>query len=63
MAVLPPLTIGFVEKVALNTTHFGTLIGSRFTGGSEGEAIMERVSPAGSLLVSNKGQPLRLALF
>src|ERR1700751_1855352 len=40
-AVLPPLTIGIVEKVAFNTTHFGALIGSRFTGGSEGIAIME----------------------
>jgi len=43
-AVLPPLTIGFVEKIAFNTTHFGALIGSRFTGGSEGEAIMEHGS-------------------
>jgi len=39
-----PLTIGFVEKIAFNTTHFGALIGSRFTGGSEGEAIMEHGS-------------------
>jgi ABC-2 type transport system permease protein len=43
-AVLPPLTIGFVEKIAFNTSHFGALIGSRFTGGSEGEAIMEHGS-------------------
>ena len=41
-AALPPLTIGIVEKVAFNTTYFGTLIGNRFTGGSEGIAIMER---------------------
>jgi ABC-2 type transport system permease protein len=41
-AALPPLTIGIVEKVAFNTTYFGSLIGSRFTGGSEGIAIMER---------------------
>jgi ABC-2 type transport system permease protein len=40
-AVLPPLAIGVVEKVAFNTTYFGSLIGNRFTGGSEGEAIME----------------------
>jgi hypothetical protein len=39
--VLPPLAIGFAEKAAFNTTHFGTLIGNRFTGGSEGAAIME----------------------
>jgi len=40
-AALPPLTIGIVEKVAFNTTYFGSLIGDRFTGGSEGVAIME----------------------
>jgi ABC-2 type transport system permease protein len=41
-ATLPPLTIGIVEKVAFNTNYFGSLIGRRFTGGSEGVAIMER---------------------
>jgi ABC-2 type transport system permease protein len=41
-AALPPLTIGIVERVAFNTTYFGSLIGRRFTGGSEGAAIMER---------------------
>lgn len=41
-ATLPLLTIGIVEKVAFNTMYFGTLIGNRFTGGSEGAAIMER---------------------
>jgi ABC-2 type transport system permease protein len=41
-AALPPLTIGIVEKVAFNTTYFSSLIGRRFTGGSEGVAIMER---------------------
>jgi ABC-2 type transport system permease protein len=41
-AALPPLTIGIVEKVAFNTTYFGSLIGSRFTGGPEGTAIMGR---------------------
>ena len=40
-AALPPLTIGIVEKVAFNTMYFGSLIGNRFTGGSEGVAIME----------------------
>jgi ABC-2 type transport system permease protein len=39
--VLPPLAIGVAEKVAFNTTYFGSLIGNRFTGGSEGTAIME----------------------
>lgn len=41
-AALPPLTIGIVEKVVFNTAYFGSLIGNRFTGGSEGAAIMER---------------------
>lgn len=41
-AALPPLTIGIVERVAFNTTYFGSMIGRRFTGGSEGTAIMER---------------------
>jgi ABC-2 type transport system permease protein len=41
-AALPPLTIGIVEKVAFNTTYFGSLIGNRFTGGSEGIEVMER---------------------
>ena len=40
-ATLPPLAIGIAEKVAFNTTYFGSLIGNRFTGGSEGIAIME----------------------
>ena len=40
-AVLTPLTIGFGEKVAFKTMYFANLIGSRFTGGSEGTAIME----------------------
>jgi ABC-2 type transport system permease protein len=41
-AALPPLAIGIAEKVSFNTTYFGSLIGRRFTGGSEGSAIMER---------------------
>jgi ABC-2 type transport system permease protein len=40
-AVLPPMAIGFAEKAAFNTTHFGELIGNRFSGGPEGSAIME----------------------
>ena len=41
-ASLPPLTIGIVEKVAFNTTYFASLIGRRFTGGTEGTEIMQR---------------------
>jgi len=44
-AALPPLTVGIAEKVAFNTTYFGSLIGSRFTGGPEGAAIMGRGRP------------------
>jgi ABC-2 type transport system permease protein len=49
-AVLPPLAIGVVEKVAFNTTRFGSLIGNRFTGGSEGAAIMEHGRVMDSLM-------------
>ena len=44
-AALPPLTLGIIEKVVFNTSYFGMLIGSRFTGGSEGAAIMGRGRP------------------
>jgi ABC-2 type transport system permease protein len=44
-AALPPLTIGIAEKVAFNTAYFGSLIGNRFTGGTEGAAIMGRDRP------------------
>ena len=29
-AVLPPLTIGVLEKILFNTSHFGSLIGDYF---------------------------------
>jgi ABC-2 type transport system permease protein len=32
-AALPPLAIGFVEKIAFNTTHFAAMLGSRISGG------------------------------
>jgi len=44
-AALPPLTLGIIEKVVFNTSYFGMLMGSRFTGGSEGAAIMGRGRP------------------
>jgi ABC-2 type transport system permease protein len=34
-AVVPPLAIALVEKIAFNTTHFATLLGSRLAGGPE----------------------------
>ena len=51
-AVLPPMAIGFCEKAAFNTTHFGNLIGSRFTGGPEGSAIMEHTAAASNMMPS-----------
>ena len=50
-AALPPLTIGIVEKVAFNTTYFASLIGDRFTGGSEGIAIMEHGRAMDSMML------------
>jgi ABC-2 type transport system permease protein len=35
-AVLPPLTICVVEKIAFNTSHFGAMLGNRMSGGAEG---------------------------
>jgi ABC-2 type transport system permease protein len=37
-AFLPLAAIGVVEKVAFNTTHFATLLGSRISGGMEADA-------------------------
>jgi ABC-2 type transport system permease protein len=34
-AVLPPLAIGFVEKIAFNTSHFATFLLQRLGGGTE----------------------------
>ena len=37
-AVLPPLAIGVLEKIAFDTSHFGHLVASRFFGGAPREA-------------------------
>ncbi len=42
-AVLPPLTICVVEKVAFNTSHFAAMMGHRFTGGAEAVAFPGRL--------------------
>jgi ABC-2 type transport system permease protein len=34
-AVLPPLAIGVLEKIAFNTSHFASLLGRRFSGGGQ----------------------------
>jgi ABC-2 type transport system permease protein len=37
-AFLPLAAIGVIEKIAFNTTHFATMLGSRISGGMEGDA-------------------------
>jgi ABC-2 type transport system permease protein len=39
-AALPPLVIGVVEKIAFNTSHFGTLMVNRMIGGPGGNDFM-----------------------
>ena len=56
-AILPPLIIGIVEKIAFNTTHFAYLVGTRFVGGREGAAAstsMDMLNPInfGQFLIS-----------
>jgi ABC-2 type transport system permease protein len=34
-AVLPPIVIAVVEKIAFNTSHFASLLGRRFSGGGQ----------------------------
>jgi len=38
-ATLPLLTIGVVEKIAFDTSHFGALLRSRFAGGPESQSF------------------------
>ena len=38
-AGLPLLAIAFVEKIAFNTSHFATMMGSRISGGPEAAAF------------------------
>jgi ABC-2 type transport system permease protein len=50
-AVVPPLLIGIVEKIAFNSTHFATLLLHRFAGGAlpeeqSGQMTMEMLGPA-----------------
>jgi ABC-2 type transport system permease protein len=39
-AALPLLAIGFVERIAFNTSHFADMLKNRIDGGSEGAAIV-----------------------
>jgi ABC-2 type transport system permease protein len=51
-AVLPPVAIGVVEKIAFNTTHFASLIGNRFGGGEQGAASTAESMSMGPGLVA-----------
>ena len=41
-AFLPLAAIGVIEKIAFNTAHFATMLGSRISGGMEGDPAMGR---------------------
>lgn len=42
-AALPPLAIGLVEKIAFNTSHFGTMLLTRLSGGDEGAPFTDAI--------------------
>ncbi len=46
-ALLPPLAIGVVEKIAFNTTHFANLLGSRLGDGPGADALL---APGGVMM-------------
>ena len=48
-AALPPLAIGVVEKVAFNTSHFATMLGHLFSGGTAGAASTGNSMSMGAL--------------
>jgi ABC-2 type transport system permease protein len=48
-AALPPLTIGVVEKIAFNTSHFAAMLGHLFSGGEAGAASTRDSMSMGAL--------------
>ena len=52
-AVLPPVVVGVVEKIAFNTSHFAALVGYRFGGNSEGVKFTEGPMTMGVLTASD----------
>jgi len=44
-AFLPLATIGFIEKIVFNTTHFAMMLGSRISGGMEGPETKGSMMP------------------
>ena len=57
-AVLPPLAIGLVERVAFNTTYFASWLGNRFGGGTEVLDDMSSNFPIEPMAHSNLGRYL-----
>ena len=55
-AVLPPLTIGLVEKIAFNTSHFADLLRHRFVGGPEDMASAGKNMSMSSMPSASPGQ-------
>ena len=43
-AILPPLAIGVVEKIAFNTSHFATMLGHRMVGGPDDDFMAGSLS-------------------
>jgi ABC-2 type transport system permease protein len=52
-ATLPPIAIGALEKIAFNTTYFGTMLGYRFGGG--GEDGRAKATELGAALIPHLG--------
>jgi ABC-2 type transport system permease protein len=68
-AVLPPLAIGVVEKIAFNTSYFAVTLGQHFAGGSQssgsgaGGMTMEQLTPlTPAQFVASPGLWIGLAL-
>jgi ABC-2 type transport system permease protein len=57
-AALPPLAIGFVEKIAFNTTHFANMLADVVGGGSEQSVPPPESMPHGSMSLDAMTQPM-----
>ena len=55
-AVLPPVVVAVVEKIAFNTSHFAALIGYRFGGGPEKVPFTVGPMSMGALTALDVGQ-------
>jgi ABC-2 type transport system permease protein len=52
-AVLPPVVVGVIEKIAFNTSHFAALLGNRFGGSSDGVVLTPGPMTMGVLTASD----------